>query len=119
MFSDAYKPLVAQSVFGSSRGSKIPKTLYMTFNSTTDVPLSSRIAVANDDTMWAANSTGVVNQSPIVGVASAAWIIGSISFWTASTGGTLVCTIPLETALTVEQDADLSFAAGALTIGVQ
>lgn len=120
MISGAYKPVIMQAIFGSSRGSKIPKTLHMTFNNTQDVPLSSsRVAVPNDDTMWAPYEYGVVNQTPITATASAAWIIGSVSFWTAATGGVLMCTIPLEEPLTVDAGSDLSFPAGNLMIDAE
>lgn len=119
MFSTDFKPLVAASVFGSSRGDQIPAILYLGFNNTVGVELSTtRVAVPNTDTTWVPTISGVTNQTPIVASAEAAWIIGSVSLWTLPEGGTLVCTIPLAAPLTVEAEDDLSFNAGDLTIEV-
>lgn len=118
MFSDAFKPAVARSVFGDTRGSLIPSILWLSFNNTLDVELSGRIEVANTDDMWLPTATGVTNNTPIVGFADAAWIIGSISLWTAQIDGELIATIRLDAPLTVESGADLTFDAGALRVDV-
>ncbi len=119
MITPEFKPAVAQAVFGSKRGQLIPSTFYLGFDNTSGVELSTnRVAVPNTDAMWLSTGTGVENQTPIVAVAEAAWIIGSVSLWTHATGGQRVCTITLDTPLTVDAEDDLSFDAGNFRVDV-